>query len=64
VTTDGWEATRGAWETLFPGIVWILCFLHEVIKIRDGCRSIPALRQPLLDKLWHLYRATSKRHFA
>jgi hypothetical protein len=64
VTTDGWEATRGAWETLFPGIVWILCFLHEVIKIRDGCRSIPALQQPLLDKLWYLYHATSKRHFA
>jgi hypothetical protein len=64
VTTDGWEATRAAWETLFPGIVWILCFLHEVIKIRDWCRSKPALRQRLLDKLWHLYRATSKRHFA
>ena len=29
VTTDGWEATRRAWETLFPGITWILCFLHE-----------------------------------
>ena len=64
VTTDGWDATRGAWETLFPGIVWILCFLHEVIKIRDWCRSKPALRQRLLDNLWHLYRATSKRHFA
>jgi hypothetical protein len=64
VTTDGWDATRAAWEWLFPGIVWILCFLHEVIKIRDWCRSKPALRQRLLDKLWHLYRATSKRHFA
>ncbi len=64
VTTDGWDATRAAWETLFPGIVWILCFLHEVIKIRDWCRSKPALRQRLLDKLWHLYRASSKRHFA
>jgi hypothetical protein len=64
VTTDGWDATRGAWETLFPGIVWILCFLHEVIKIRDWCRSKPALRQQLLDKLWHVYQATSKRHFA
>jgi len=41
VTTDGWDATRAAWETLFPGIVWILCFLHEVIKIRDWCRSKP-----------------------
>lgn len=64
VTTDGWNATRSAWETLFPGIVWILCFLHEVIKIRDWCRSQPALRHQLLDKLWHVYQATSKRHFA
>jgi predicted transposase YbfD/YdcC len=64
ITTDGWDATRAAWQTLFPGIVWILCFLHEVIKIRDWCRSKPALRQALLDKLWHVYQATSKRHFA
>jgi hypothetical protein len=34
------------------------------VQIRDWCRSKPALRQPLLDKLWHLYRASSKRHFA
>lgn len=64
VTTDGWEATRAAWEELFPGLVWILCFLHEVIKIRDGCRSKPVLGQQLADKLWHLYRSQSKRHFA
>lgn len=64
VTTDGWDATRSAWEQRFPGLVWILCFLHEVIKIRDGCRSKPELRQPLLDPLWHLYRTSSKRHFA
>ena len=64
VTTDGWEATRKAWETLFPGIVWILCFLHEVIKVRDWCRSKPALWKILADKLWHIYEGTSKRHFA
>ena len=64
VTTDGWEATRSAWKALFPGITWILCFLHEVIKIRDGCRSKLALRHTLIDKLWHIYHATSKRHFA
>lgn len=64
VTSDGWDATRAAWEALFPGIVWILCFLHEVIKVRDGCRSQPALRHTLADKLWHVYQAASKRHFA
>jgi hypothetical protein len=64
VTTDGWEATRRAWETLFPGITWILCFLHEVIKVRDWCRSKPDLRTCLTDKLWHIYHATDKRQFA
>lgn len=60
ITTDGWDATRCAWESLFPGIVWMLCFLHEVIKIRDGCRSQRALSQTLAEKLWHIYQATSK----
>ena len=64
VTSDGWDATRSAWEALFPGIVWILCFLHEVIKIRDWCRSKADLRHTLLDKLWNIYHATSKRLFA
>jgi hypothetical protein len=64
VTTDGWEATRWAWEHLFPGIVWILCFLHEVIKVRDWCRSKPDLRYGLAEELWHLYHAETKRQFA
>jgi hypothetical protein len=64
VTTDGWEATRSAWESLFPGIVWILCFLHEVIKVRDLCRSKLDLRHSLAEKLWNIYHAMTKRQFA
>ncbi|MEL6455237.1 MAG: hypothetical protein AAFQ40_11050 [Cyanobacteria bacterium J06623_5] len=64
VTTDGWEATRWAWEQLFPGIAWILCFLHEVIKVRDWCRSKPDLRYGLAEDLWHIYHAETKRAFA
>ena len=30
VNTDGWGATRLAWEALFPQIVIIQCFLHRV----------------------------------
>ena len=41
VTTDGWEATRSAWKSLFEGIILILCFFHEVLKIREVCRSKP-----------------------
>jgi len=64
VTTDGWEATRGAWETLFPSIVWILCFLHEVLKVRDGCRSKHEIRYELIENLWNIYHAETKRQFA
>ena len=64
ITTDGWDATRSVWETLFPTIVWILCFLHEVIKVRDGCRSKRSLRHTLTDKLWNIYHAPTKRQFA
>lgn len=64
VTTDGWDATSWAWEHLCPGIVWILCFLPEVIKVRDGCRSKPDLRYGLAEELWHLYHAETKCQFA
>jgi hypothetical protein len=64
VTLDGWDATRSAWEKLFPQIVWILCFLHEVIKVRDLCRSQPVLWQSLREKLWQVYQGGSKREFA
>lgn len=64
VTTDGWEATRCAWSRLFPGVTLILCFLHAVLKIRDLCRSRPSLWHMLQDRLWTVYRATTKRQFA
>jgi hypothetical protein len=64
VTIDGWDATRWVWEHLFPQIVWILCFLHEVIKIRDWCRSKPDLRYGLTEDLWNIYHAETKRQFS
>lgn len=64
VTTDGWEATRSAWCQLFPGIVLILCFLHEILKIRDICRSKGSLLKQIQDKLWNTYHGTSKRQFS
>lgn len=64
VTIDGWDATRQAWQFLFPGIIWILCFLHEVIKVRDLSRSKPSLWKVLEDKLWHVYKGETKRSFA
>lgn len=40
VTTDGWTATKLAWQYLFPMITVILCFLHSFINIRDRCKRM------------------------
>jgi hypothetical protein len=64
VTTDAWEATCSAWKSLFSGITLILCFLHEVLKIRNVCRSKASLCHTLTQKLWFIYHASNKREFA
>ncbi len=64
VNTDGWEHTQAAWNTLFPGVTIILCFLHLVLDIQQRCRRTKALWQKLTGKLWSVYKATTKRHFA
>lgn len=62
VCTDGFFATRGAWRALFPAVTLVLCFLHITLKLRDRCRG--ALRTEVLDRAWHIYEATDKRHFS
>jgi len=37
--TDGWHATREAWQQLFLTMTLVLCFLHSVLKIMDRCRG-------------------------
>jgi hypothetical protein len=62
VCTDGWEATRQAWRRLFPQITLVLCFLHSVLKIKDRCTG--QLRHQVLDRVWQVYQAATKRQFA
>lgn len=64
VTTDGWNHTQAAWKTLFPGIAIILCFLHSVLDIQQRCRKTKPIWKKLTGRLWHIYKAPSKRHFA
>jgi hypothetical protein len=62
VCTDGFKATRLAWQQLFPKLTLILCFLHGVLKIVERCRGV--LRRQVLDRVWNCYQATSRRQFS
>ncbi len=64
VNTDGWEQTQAAWKNLFPGSAIVLCFLHSVLDIQQRCRKTQSLWQKLTGRLWHIFKAPSKRHFA
>ena len=52
VNTDGWAATRNAFQTLFSLITVVLCFLHGFLKIRDRCRKARELHR----RVWDVYR--------
>ena len=59
VNADGWAATRNAFQTLFPTIAVILCFLHGFLKVRDRCRKAHDLHR----RVWEVYRAATAEEF-
>lgn len=63
VTTDGWQATQNAWQTLFPSLWLILCFLHLFLKIKKNTQFTPLLSR-FYQKLWSCFRASNKRSFS
>ncbi len=63
VNTDAWEGTREAWAFLFPTVVLVLCFLHDVLKVEKGCPTHHNYRKTLLGKLWKAYRAKTAPKF-
>ena len=52
-------STRNAFQTLFPLITVVLCFLHGFLKIRDGCRKARELHR----RVWDVYRAATAEEF-
>jgi hypothetical protein len=60
----GWESTQKAWESLFPSVTLVLCFLHTVLGVVQHCRRQPRVWRRVCDKLWHLYAALNKSQFA
>ena len=61
---DGWEPTWNALKSLFPGAVLIACFLHVVLGIQRHCRRAKTIYNDVTQKLWHVYKAQTKREFA
>lgn len=59
VNTDGWAATRNAFQALFGTITVVLCFLHGFLKIRDRCRKAQELHR----RVWDVYRAATAEEF-
>jgi hypothetical protein len=64
VNTDGWSGTQGAWKSLFPKTVLILCFLHAWLSIRDRGKHLGDLFLEVSRRVWDAYRAPTRRSFA
>lgn len=65
VNTDGWAATQKAWEQLYKTIQIIECFLHAFLKVRDrATKKMHYFFHIAGDKIWDIYKATTKRSLA
>jgi hypothetical protein len=62
VNTDGWAATRLAWQALFPLVTLILCFLHAFIKIRARCKRMADYVE-IKRRVWETYHAADADTF-
>ena len=63
VNTDGWQPTQSAWQSLFPTITIILCFLHSFIKIRSRCKRMKEHFSEICTRVWDVYRVADKQTF-
>jgi hypothetical protein len=64
VNTDGWAATRQAWQALFPLVVILRCFLHGWLNIRARAKHLGEVFRAVGERVWHVYRAPQRRSFA
>jgi hypothetical protein len=64
VNTDGWAATRQAWQALFPLVVILRCFLHGWLNIRARAKNLADVFGAVSERVWHAYHAPDRRRFA
>jgi hypothetical protein len=63
VNTDGWAATKEAWQTLFSTIAVIRCYLHGWLNIRKRAKHLGQVFWDLGKLVWGAFRATNRRSF-
>jgi hypothetical protein len=64
VNIDGWAATQKAWQSLFPMITVIQCFLHAFLKIRDRTKKrYQSLYGDIQQQVWDIYKAVDPQDF-
>jgi hypothetical protein len=63
VNTDGWAATRQAWQALFPLVVILRCFLHGWLNIRARAKNLADVFRAVSERVWHAYHAPDRRRF-
>lgn len=65
VNTDSWSATQTAFQTLYPGITIIQCFLHGFIKVRYRKTKVQSSAFYIAsEKIWLAYQAPPIASFA
>ena len=64
VDTDGWSGTQGAWKSLFPSTLLILCFLHAWLNVRDRGKHLGELFHDASRRIWLAFHATTRRSFS
>jgi hypothetical protein len=63
VNTDGWLPTQLAWQSLFPAITLILCFLHAFLAIRSRGKHLKDTFQTIQQRVWDIYHAARPADF-
>lgn len=63
VNEDGWRPTHLAWQTLFPTITIICCFLHAFIKIRSCGKRLGDAFADIKHRVWAIYHASDCADF-
>jgi hypothetical protein len=52
-----------AWQTLFPTVTVILCFLHAFLSIRDRAKHLGDTFRDIQQRVWDIYHADHAEDF-